>query len=675
MSHPPVSRTRSSVTLWRTIRRHTLAILLDALIVTASLFLAWSARAITATLDIRPAFIFSVAAIAVCCATNYLFRLYHRIWRYASAGEIVVIAAAVATSTVLLTLTDLLWSGRRPVPLSVVWMMGFFAFVGFVSIRYRRRVWTGFLWRWRALRGQFPSTRTRVLIVGAGEAGQLLAWRFQNQKEGEGYKLVGFVDDDPEKQGMRVHGIPVLGNRHDIPQLAARHQIGLIIIAIYNISGDDFRAILDACEKTSAAIKILPNIFDFIRSTNGLPPIRDITIEDLLGRKPVKIDHDACLNLLSGKTILVTGAAGSIGSELCRQILTFTPRQLIMLDNNESGLYDLVSTLEIHRSKQPQTEHPNIQCATPVIADITNRAKMQVIFETYQPEIVFHAAAYKHVPLMEAYPDEAVRVNVLGTRILAELAARYGAERFVLISTDKAVNPCSVMGTTKWLCEMLIANDMRKGGEAEENGQWSAVSSQPTLFTAVRFGNVLGSRGSVVPIFERQIERGGPITITHPEMTRYFMSIPEAVSLVIQAAVFTEGGDIFMLDMGQRIRIEDLARRLIRLRGLRPDIDIPIVYTGPRPGEKMHEELLAEDEERYSTPHPHIFRVRPRHTPDYSALQYQIDELIDLAKTQQNNELIKRLHSLVREKHYNLSPSTNPSGSTSSSSSRPSWTR
>lgn len=625
------------MTLMHLVRKCIVWVLIDALIVATSLILAWAARSAAATLDIRPVLLFSLVAIGVYCGVNYLFGLYQRIWRYASAGEIVVIGAAVATSTVLLTLADLFWPGRRPVPLSVVLMTGFFAFVGFVSARYRRRVWTGFRWRSQAMRGQFPRARTRTLIVGAGEAGQLLVWRFQNQKEGEDYELIGLIDDDPNKHGMRVHGIPVLGDRHTIPALVTRHQVDLIVLAMYNISGADFQAILDICERTSAVIKVLPNIFDFIRGTNGLPPIRDITAEDLLGRKPVEIDRDACRDLLAGKTILVTGAAGSIGSELCRQIITFSPRLLLMLDNNESGLHDLWVELNAEEQRVP------LQL---LLGSITNRNKMRSWFETYRPQVVFHAAAYKHVPLMEEHPDESVWVNVVGTLIASELARQSAVERFVLVSTDKAVNPCSVMGATKRLCEMLIANRVQGSRGAGDLGSRGA-GEHSTLFTAVRFGNVLGSRGSVVPTFERQIEQGGPVTVTHPDMTRYFMSVSEAVSLIIQAATLTEGGDLFMLDMGQRIRIDELARRLIRLRGLRPEVDIPIVYTGVRPGEKLHEELLGNGEEREPTPHPHIFRIRCNHMPDRAALQHQIDELLALTEARQNGELVTRLREMV----------------------------
>lgn len=634
-------------TLMHLVRKYILWVPIDALIVATSLILAWATRSITADLDIRPALFFGLAAIGVCCAVNYLFRLYHRIWRYASAGEIVVIGAAVGTSTAILTLVDLLWPQRRPVPLSVVLMTGFFAFVGFVSVRYRRRVWTGLQWRWRAIRGHLPRTRTRTLIHGAGEAGQLLAWRFQNQKEGEDYELIGFVDDDPAKQGMRVHGIRILGDRHTIPDVVARHRVDLIVIAIYNISGQDFRDIVAICEETSAQIKVLPNIFDFIGNTKKVVPICNVTAEDLLRRKPVEIDRQACRTLLADKVVLVTGAAGSIGSELSRQILAYAPRHLLMLDNNETGLHDLVTT-DLYRfadiGNQKEILADPRQCVVPIIGDVTNKNKVETIFEVHRPEIVFHAAAYKHVPLMEEHPDEAVRVNILGMKIVAELATHHGAERFVFVSTDKAVDPCSIMGATKRLGEFLIANCR---SHIAGNECLGSEKRPQTLFTAVRFGNVLGSRGSVVPAFERQIEMGGPVTVTHPEMTRYFMSVNEAASLIIQAAALTRGGDVFILDMGQQISIDDLARRLMRLRGLRPEVDIRIIYTGVRPGEKIHEELFGRDEKRYPTMHPKILRIENNLAIDEGLLFREIEELIALAEDCENSKLREKLWQVV----------------------------
>ena len=607
-------------------KQQVLLLLLDILVIVSSILIAWLMRFITANLDIYSALTFALVAIIVYCSFNYLLGLYHHIWKYASSSEIALIGASVLAGTLLLLVLDVIWPYKRPVPLSVVIIAGTFIFIGFLSVRYHRPMANHWLWR-SMLKGTSRNPRKRVLIVGAGEAGQLLAWRFLNQKEGEEYSIIGFVDDDPLKQGLRIHGIPILGNRYDIPELVTRYHIDMIILAIYNISGEDFRAIVDICLKTPAAIKTLPNLFDFVKGTNTTLLVRDITAEDLLGRKQVAINLDQCGNLLMGKTVIVTGGAGSIGSELCRQILSFRPGLLLIVDNNESGLYDLTQDLLMR-------EEENQFILKPIVGDVTNEREMRSIFESFRPQIVFHAAAYKHVPLMEEYPDRAIRVNILGTKIVSSLAAQYGAEIFVLISTDKAVNPCSVMGATKRICEMMIL--------------FTPSQSAPfTKFTAVRFGNVLGSRGSVVPLFERQITQGGPVTITHPHMTRYFMSISEAVRLIIQAAALTQGGDIFLLDMGQQIRIEDLARRLIRLRGLRPDIDIPIVYVGPRPGEKMSEELLDDSEVYEPTSHPRIFRVKSNYVLSPHEFWQQTEELIASLNTQSSEELKNRLMNLV----------------------------
>ncbi len=633
-------------------------LLADSCVVAISIFLAMVVRSVTAEVVVRRSLVFGIMAVAVYCVANYAFSLYHRMWRYASAGELVSIGASVAVGTLLLLLLDFFIPSQNVVPFSVVAMTGVFAFGGFIGVRYRRRVWTGIHWRLRALGGRFPMARTRVLLVGAGEAGQLLAWRLQHSKEGEAYDVVGFVDDDPTKHGMRVHGIPVRGGRQDIPELVETHAVELVVIAMFNVSGSDIGSVLDICERTSAVIKVLPDIFGEIAGKNGVFPLRNITSQDLIGRKSRDIDPIACRDLLKDRTVLVTGAAGTIGSELCHQIAGFGPRQLVMLDNNESGLYEL----------EVSVGADDLEDAVAVLGDVTNEGKMRVVFEQYRPQIIFHAAAYKHVPLVEAHPDEGVRVNILGTRTIAELANLFHAERFVLISTDKAVDPSSVMGSTKRLCEIMIGNGLvgttvreprdtatiRRGGTNERGTLYGQALSRiesdsikNTLFTAVRFGNVLGSRGSVVPTFEWQIDRGGPVTVTHPDMTRYFMSTVEAVSLTIEAATLTEGNDIFMLDMGQQIQIDELARRLIRLRGLRPGLDIPITYTGVRPGEKMQERLMAESEERFATRHPHIFRIRCNEERSLSVTPSQIDQLITLAENQRNEDLLSMLRKMV----------------------------
>jgi FlaA1/EpsC-like NDP-sugar epimerase len=574
--------------------------------------------------------------VAVYCVINALLGLYNRLWRYASMQEVCTIGLAAATGTMILVLASLLWPGERPIPLSVVMLGGILTSGLFTTVRYRQRLLTGLMGYTQRVVGS--PDRHRVLIVGADEAGQLLAWQLKTYHR-QHYEIVGFVDDDPRKWGLLVHGIPVLGNHSDIPRLVTERKADTIIIAIHTIPGPALREILHFCLMTSARVKILPDVLDHLADNHSLP-LKEVEPQDLLGREICQVDMAGSRELVAGKVVLVTGAAGSIGAELCRQILQFEPQRLLAVDNNESGLYELGLDLSVSSATPDSPHHWNL-----IIADVTDSAKMEFIFALYQPQVIFHAAAYKHVPLMEQYPEEAVRVNVMGTRIVAELAAKYGAERFVLISTDKAVNPCSVMGATKRLCEMMIASMQGDAGTGEQRS--GRAEGQKTLFTAVRFGNVLGSRGSVVPTFERQIERGGPVTVTHPEMTRYFMSVNEAVKLVIQAATLTRGGDIFLLEMGQQIRIDDLARHLIRLRGLRPGVDISIVYTGPRPGEKMHEELLANGEEREPTSHPHIFRVRCNHTLDRAALQRQVNELIVLARSQRNEEALRQLMDLV----------------------------
>lgn len=556
---------------------------------------------------------------------NGLFGLYRRLWRYASPQEVLTIGAATVITTLGLIGVGLLWSGQRPIPLSVVALNGMFALAAFVAARYRRRLITGMIGHLQHIVGS--PERQRVLIIGAGEAGNLFARQLQLADSVHRYELVGFIDDDQAKHGMRVRGALVVGGRNAIPLVVAERGVELIIIAIHTIDGLSLREILSICLTTRARVKIVPDFMHSIDQATGVLPLRDIAEEDLLGRQLTMIDEAACRAMIADRVALVTGAAGSIGSELCAQILALGPRMLLMLDNNETGLHELCLFLRCH-------EHPQL---VSIVADISDRARMESIFASYRPQVVFHAAAYKHVPMMEHHPAEAVRINVLGTRNVIELARRYPVERFVFISTDKAVAPSSVMGATKRVGELMI---MASAGHP-------AASDRHPLFTAVRFGNVLGSRGSVAPRLIRQIEQGGPVTITHPEMTRYFISVSEAVSLVIQAATLTRGGDMFILDMGQPIRIEDLARKMIRLRGLRPDDDVPIVYTGVRPGEKLHEELFAPGEERAPTDHPKIYRIFSPFVIDDADLSRYVDRIINCARRQRIEDLNAALWDLI----------------------------
>jgi FlaA1/EpsC-like NDP-sugar epimerase len=645
--------------LKRTLKRYLELVVADAIVVIVSLWLAWSARAVTATLSVEPLFLFTLLSVFIFWLTNFLFRLYHRIWKYASSADVLAIFGSVLTGTAIVTILDLVWPYRRPLPLSVVLFTGFFAMVGFTAVRYRLRVWTGIQWRLRSFWNR-RANRERVLIVGAGEAGEILARRFQNEEQQKKYHLVGFIDDDPSKHDMRLHDLPIHGGRFLIPEIVNEFDIDLIVIAIYNITGENFRNVLEICEKTPARIKVIPDLFEFVQDRPGMPAFRDISSEDLLGRKTVEIDESACRSLLEGRRILVTGAAGSIGSELCRQILRYGPKRILLLDNNESGIYELFN--ELSQSNHPGNDREDLENSYPstfkaLVCSVTNRSKMNQVFDKFHPEIVFHAAAYKHVPMMEEQPDEALWVNVLGTKNLVELSREYGVRTFVFISTDKAVQPVCMMGVTKWLGELMIMNPdawarrERNETEAERRSKRrlriTTAEQTDTRYTAVRFGNVLSSRGSVVPAFEQQIRSGGPVKVTHPDMTRYFMSITEAVRLVIQSATLTKGQDVFMLDMGDRIKIDDLARRLIRLRGARPGIDIPIIYTGIRPGEKLHEELISPNETSHETRHQCIFRIQKNNRVDPEELAGQIDKLLPLAKEHRNEELGQHLQAFV----------------------------
>jgi FlaA1/EpsC-like NDP-sugar epimerase len=519
------------------------------------------------------------------------FKVYHRIWERTSGHSIIILLDAVVIVTVP-TILIVAVINPRPLSIGIVLLGNLLSFICIAGVRYRSRLISGFAWRWHAWWSKkLPEPQIPTLIVGAGESAQALAWRMKHRTGDRFHKIIGFVDDDAAKRGLIVEGSPVLGECSEIPAIVMAHKIELIAVAIHNIPSTAFRDILLYCEQTDARIKIVPDILKQINSVENVTALRDIEPEDLLGRGVVSRHEAVDLSPVLEKSILVTGAAGSIGSELSRQIMSYQPKQVVLLDNNESGLHDLV--LEV------KDKHPELTII-PVLGDITICESMRAIFDKYRPEVVFHAAAYKHVPMLEYHPTEAIRVNIGGTKLLADLAQEYAVERFVLISTDKAVDPSSVMGASKRVCELLLhALSLQHGGS--------------TLYTAVRFGNVLGSRGSVVPMFTSQIEHGGPVTVTHPEMTRYFMSIPEAVNLIIHAASMTNGNDIFILQMGAVVRIVELAERLIRLRGLRPHQDIQIQYTGVRPGEKMHEALYSGAEQPFPTAHPNIIKLNTWH--------------------------------------------------------------
>lgn len=501
----------------------------------------------------------------------YAFRLYHRMWQYASIGELYGIVKAVSTSVLIVVLCI------YTVPLVIlprsVYILSWVLII--VLIGSSRLVWRGIR---DLIIHDYNSVAKDTLIIGAGDAGAMIARELLNNIS-LGLRPVGFIDDSSLKQKLTLYGIPVLGNRKRIPQVVQTYGIEEIIIAMPSASGKTIREMLEICSTTGARVRMFQGADELL---NGTYQLREVQLEDLLRREPVKLNLDEIAAYLTGKTVLVSGAGGSIGSELCRQICQHRPEQLILLEYSENNLFDIDCEL--------RTRFPELDIIAEM-TDIKDRNKLEHCFACYNPAVVFHAAAHKHVPMMELHPVEAVRNNILGTKNIAEMADKYKVETFILISTDKAVAPTNIMGATKRIAEMIIR---------EINSQ------SETQFAAVRFGNVLGSRGSVIPTFEKQIKSGGPVTITHPDMTRYFMTIPEAVQLVIQAGAMAEGGEIFILDMGEPVKILDLANDLMRLYGYEPGRDIPIEIIGTRPGEKLYEELFTANEEMAATRHDRI---------------------------------------------------------------------
>lgn len=456
-----------------------------------------------------------------------------------------------------------------------------------------------------------------LLILGAGDTGETLL-REISKNRNLPYKTIGFLDDDPYKRGLRIHGVPVLGPISSLAEVAQKHRVEEVIIAMPSASREQLRRVIDLSQTVGVRTRILPAVEAILEGHVSLNALREVSIDDLLGREPVRLDTGAIGRFIEGQTVLVTGAGGSIGSEICRQVLRFGPARLIMVERAETPLFF------IHREL---AEHGHIE---PVIADVGDRERMAKVFSTHKPAVVIHAAAYKHVPLMEQYPCQAVLNNVAGTRNVADLAAEHGCKNFILVSTDKAVNPTSVMGATKRVTELYVL---------------SLNSRVPTHFCAVRFGNVLGSNGSVVPIFTEQLKRGGPITVTHPEMTRYFMTIPEASQLVLQAAANGQGGELFILDMGQPVKIADLARDMIRLSGL-SEADVQIVFTGMRPGEKLFEELTLDEERVDTTRHEKIFVGRTADA-ELDQLRQHLEPLVEAAKNDDDLAVRRELKAII----------------------------
>ncbi|HET7462304.1 MAG TPA: nucleoside-diphosphate sugar epimerase/dehydratase [Longimicrobium sp.] len=550
-----------------------------------------------------------------------LFGLFRGWWRNVGMSDLVALVKAVLLSTGL-ALAALFMSGnlsgmpRSVLALDAVTALFLFGGLRFAVRAFREERFTP----WRSAPGK------RTLIIGAGAASERLLRELQRDGAA-GMSPVGLVDDDPDKAGMHIHGVPVVGTTAGLAEAAMRLSPQLLVIAIPSATRDQMRRLVDACLGTGIEFKIVPSIRELLDGRAQLGQLRKVQIEDLLGRETVELGLDGPRAELQGRTVLVTGGAGSIGSELARQIAGCGPSRLVVLDQAESPLYFV--HLDLAHA------HPGLRIEA-VVADVTDQGRMERVFAGCRPDFVFHAAAYKHVPLMEHNVVEAVRNNVLGTLCVAEMAARFGARKFVLISTDKAVHPSSVMGATKRVAEQVVLG-------------WPALAQSRTDFRAVRFGNVLGSEGSVIPLFRRQLAAGQPLTVTHPEVTRYFMTIPEAVQLVLQAAALPEAERrIAMLDMGEPVRIVELAENLVRLSGLEPYKDVPIVFTGLRPGEKLHEELMSDREETVSTAVPKIHVVRT-FEPDRHTLTAGLDRLGAAAAVGDPGDSLNALCELVPE--------------------------
>jgi FlaA1/EpsC-like NDP-sugar epimerase len=625
-------------------------LLVDAVIVAASWWLAFELR-FDNGLSRHPGYqhLFNrtiLLVIAIKLLVFIAFGFYNRWWRYVSIRDMWAIARGVAVACLIADVTVYLVSPvhgfRLPRSIAATDLLITLAFITGSRLLARTVV---------ERPGLTMVARGReVLVVGAGDAGRLIVQEMQRSRM-LNYTPIGFVDDDPRKRHTRIMGVRVLGTIDELPRVLREHRPDEVLIAMPSVSGEVRRRIVETAQQLRIVVKTLPGLYELISGDLGLAgQIRPVQVEDVLGREQVEVDFSEVAGYLEGQTVLVTGAGGSIGSELCRQIARVRPSRLILVDNAEGPLFEIERELASER---------DFTAALPKLMDVRNqKALRREVFEKYKPTVVFHAAAYKHVAMLETHPLESVRNNVAGTRSLVELAAEFGVERFVFISTDKAVNPKTVMGQSKALCEWIV----------ESFGHRRDVS---TRFVAVRFGNVLNSSGSVIPIFRKQIERGGPVTVTHPDMTRYFMTIPEAVSLVVQAGAIGGRGQVFVLDMGEPVRIVDLAQNMIRLSGKEPRLpddpatsarDIRISFVGSRAGEKIHEELWSEGESVGATTHPKILRLsRPPVDPEW--LEEQLAELERLADEGDTLEVVGKLRNIVRDPQRIELPNLSDTGS------------
>lgn len=594
-------------------KRLSLLIFLDSFIVLTSVYLSYwfihpySLQHIPATLVIS-----SVSLLVSHHIFSSIYKLYKKAWEYASIRELENIFKAVTFSVVITAVIQQIISQDIYVRiLAITWMLHMLLIGGSRFV-------------WRMFRDTYISKKTdkaRTLVVGAGAAGTMVVRQLQSNREAH-LEVVGFVDDDRRKQKLEIYDVPVVGTTKDIQQIVDQFEVEHIIIAIPSLNRKEIRNIFEACTKTKAKTQIVPMLEDILDGKVSVNEIRDVQVEDLLGREPVKLDDAGIGEKITGKTILVTGAGGSIGSEICRQVMKYTPDKIVLLGHGENSIYGI--EMELRESYKN-----GIEIETE-IADVQNRDKIFEVMKKHQPYIVYHAAAHKHVPLMERNPEEAVKNNIFGTKNVAEAADTFKVNTFVMVSTDKAVNPTNVMGATKRFAEMVVQH-------------MAAVSG--TRFVAVRFGNVLGSRGSVIPRFKQQIQKGGPVTVTHPEMTRYFMTIPEASRLVIQAGTLARGGELFVLDMGDPVKIVDLAKNLISLSGYSIE-EIGIEFTGLRPGEKMYEELLNEGEVHPEQVFPKI-HIGKAVLMDQDILQQFMSDFEQMSKEEIRERLLEIANSKV----------------------------
>ena len=548
-----------------------------------------------------------------------IFRTYHNITRYENGKDYLVYVLACLISCTIMIFFNIL----RVIPI-VDERVNLISALMIVTAIIGYRVFLRMILsnQYRDPEAKENSEKKNVLVIGAGEATRILLGTIKSSMK-DSYNVIGLIDDNTNKVNYAISGNKILGTRYDIPRICKENNVEVIFFTISNISPDDRRKILEICQETGCKVRILPGTKELIKNKPLVQNFRDVQIEDLLGREPIRLDNKNIGELIKDKVVLVTGGGGSIGSELCRQIIKFKPQRLVIVDIYENNLYDIEQELKFN--------YPKIQIDA-IVASVREKERLNEIFAEYKPYLVFHAAAHKHVPLMETSPLEAIKNNVFGTYNVVNCADEYGVKRFILISTDKAVNPTNIMGATKRLCEMIV--------QAKNK-----VSN--TEYAAVRFGNVLGSNGSVVPLFKKQIAKGGPVTVTHKEITRFFMTIPEAVSLVLQAMSTAKGGEIFVLDMGEPVKIYDMAIKLIKLSGLEPNVDIQIKITGLRPGEKLYEELLMSEEGLQATKHDKIHVAEPMRI-DMNMIEEKLAELKNLLENC-NNEQKDEIKKVIKE--------------------------